>query len=61
MLEGRHLAARLIYILVGLGGMLGLASLIGDVQAFRGAAFPVGFALGVAAFLVAVRLTAKKE
>lgn len=60
VVEGRHLAARLIYILVGLGGMLGLASLIGDVPAFRGSAFPVGFALGIALFLLAVRLTKKQ-
>lgn len=54
---GRFVVARLIYFVVGIAGMLGIASLIGDFQAFRGAAFPVSFGLGVAAFLVASKLS----
>jgi uncharacterized membrane protein YuzA (DUF378 family) len=57
----RHIAARLIYFVVGIAGMLGLAALIGSVQAFRGAAFPLGFGVGVAAFVVATRLAAGKR
>lgn len=58
---GRFIAARLIYFIVGIAGVLGIASLIGDMQAFRGAAFPVSFGLGIAAFVVATWLGGAKR
>ncbi|MFP8833391.1 hypothetical protein ACLIJR_03880 [Hydrogenophaga sp. XSHU_21] len=53
----RFIMARFINFIVGIAGMLGIASLIGDFQAFRGATFPLSFGLGIAAFVVANRLS----
>ena len=46
----KRLVGRLIFMAVGIGGMLGVASLIGSVEQFRGPAFPIGCAAGVAAY-----------
>ena len=51
--ERKRLVGRLIFMAVGIGGMLGVASLIGSVEQFRGPAFPLGCAAGVAAYWVA--------
>ncbi len=57
--EGLHkkrLLGRLVYMIVGLAGMLGVASLIGSVEQFQGPAFPLGCAAGVATYWAATKL-----
>jgi hypothetical protein len=57
----RFIVARLIYSVIGIAGMLGVASLMGSFQAFRGAVFTVSFGLGIAAFVVTAKLGEAKN
>lgn len=55
-LQKKRLLGRLVHMIVGLGGMLGVASLIGSVEHFQGPAFPLGCAAGVATYWAASKL-----
>lgn len=54
--RARRVLARLIYFIVGLAGVLGMAGLIGNIPALKGPVFPLGFISGVLLFLLTVLL-----